>query len=231
MFLLFSQLTKQFTHPFSEVLTKENMYTIIGQKKPAIIHFYAPDCPHCAEFSPVWNEVTRMYNPFTNITFATVNCDRYKSVCTAFDGSSTPTTQFFAPHSKMGQRFGGKDVVGLTKFVKNNANMLPYTSPNHLAYAKPNEVEKILKENPVFLVFDTHRNCHYNQTEIRLVEEKRDVDIRAIDPVENPKEVKKYCGSTEPCMVLLQGNNKIKYEGPATSADILAFFDEKVEEL
>lgn len=228
MFLILSRFAVQFEHPFSEVMTKENHAQIIGQKKPAVIHFYAPDCPHCAEFAPTWNEVTRMYNPFTNITFATINCDRYKSVCASYDGQATPTTRYFAPRSKTSEQFGGNDVVGLVKFIRRCSDMLPYTSPNHLTYAKPNEIEKILKENPVFVVIDHHRKGVYNQTEIRQCEEKRDIDIRALDPVDNAKELKKYCGAQENCMVLLQGSNVYKYEGPVEHEAILAFFDDKI---
>ena len=228
---VFLPFALSFKHPFSVQINKNNMFEIIGNKKPVFVHFYSPDCPHCVDFAPVWNELSRMYNIFDNITFATVNCDRYRSICSQFDGTSTPTTKFFAARSKEGERFGGESsIIGFAKFVRRNLGFNPYTAPHHLCYAKSGEVEKLLEKNAVLVVVDNHKKSTFNQTEIRECEEKRNVDIRAFDPVDNAKEAVKYCPDGKPCITLLQDDKTYKYEGKINKTEIIKFLDENIAE-
>ena len=229
-FLYFSCFSNAFKHPFSTVINKKNMIELIGNKKAAVVHFYAPECPHCADLAPTWNELSRMYNVYDNVTFGTINCDRYRSICSQYDGSSTPTTKFYPPHAKLGEVFAGDmSVMGFAKWLRNHMGFNPYTAPNHLCYAKKGEIDEILKKNAVFVVVDHHKKSSFNQTEIRQCEEKRNVDIRALDPHDHADEAKKYCSDLQPCMVLIQNDKQYKYEGPITKESILEFFDQNLE--
>ena len=231
MFLLLFSFSSSFKHPFSTQINKNNMIELIGNKKAAVIHFYAPECPHCSDFAPKWNELSRMYHIFDNVTFGTVNCDRYRSICSQFDGSATPTTKFYPPHDKLGQTFAGDaSVIGFAKWLRNHMGFNPYTPPNHLCYAKTGEIDTLLKKNSVFVVVDSHKKNSFNQTEIRQCEEKRNIDIRALDPNDQQEEAKKYCPDLKPCMVLLQNENTYKYNGEVTKEAILEFFDQNIGE-
>ena len=220
-----------FSHPFSVQMNKQNMNQIIGQKYPAVVHFYAPECKHCAELAPVWNEISRMYYIFDNITFSTVNCDKYPSICSGFDSSTTPTIRYFEPYQKRGIPFSGeRSTVGFAKWIRSNFKSNPYTAPNHLTYTTKELITNRLEQNAVLVVVDSHKKSHYNQMEIRLCEEMRNIDIFAIDPIDFPNDANEFCHGEKFCIVFSQGKDRIRYSGEINSTDLLHFIDSNIAE-
>ena len=218
------------SHPFSTRIDKEHVFDVIGKEKHVLVHFYADSCAHCAKFEHAWNELARMYRPLDNFVTATINCDRWNSLCVMFDGSSTPTIEYFAPHEKNGQAYGGeREVLPLVKWVKKMADVTPFTKPGSLLFVTPSEIEELEKESWVLIVADDPRNQHYNHTELRNCEGQRMIELRALSSTHWPKEVENACGTgIDHCIVLTDGKRKFLYEGDVETDKILTFFDSHV---
>ena len=226
MHLLFSLLL---SHPFSTRINKEHVFDVIGKDKHVLVHFYADGCQHCGKFEPVWNEIARMYKPLPNFETATINCDRWNSLCVMFEGASTPTVQYFPPKERHGQAYGGeKEVMPLVKWIKRMTNVVPFTTPNSLLFASPAEIEETEKESWVFVVADDPRKQLFNHTVLRSCEQERLVELRAMSNTHFPKEAAELCGGETSCMVLTDGKQRIRYDGDVSADKILEFFDAHV---
>lgn len=216
-------------HPYSVEITKDNVFDIIGKKEHVYVHFFAEGCRHCAKMQPEWNELVRIYHPVQNVIMATVNCDRWSSVCFSFDGTSTPSVKHFKPRERQGVQYGGeRTIIPMTKWVISTSEEKPYTKPNSLLYARSiDEINGIAKEGQVLLIVDDPKTHFYNQTEIRQCEGESQAKILAISKNDHPKEAEKYCGKSDVdnCVVLLNGEETIKYEGPIEYSKILDFID------
>jgi len=224
-FYLFLALCSALGHPFSTPISKENLFSYIGSVKHVILHFYAPDCPHCEELAPEWNEVTRIYRPNDNIVFAVVNCDRWRSICSSLDGSATPTIQYFPPRERRGVAYGGShDVISIVKWIKANTGIMPFTKPGSMVYTTPKELKYLTESKSVFLAIDDSKSHFYNQTEIRQAESLVSSEFRALSPSDYPKESSQYC-SDIPCLVFLQGDKKTLYNGPVNHTAVASFVE------
>jgi thiol-disulfide isomerase/thioredoxin len=219
------------SHPFSVVINKQNVFEIIGKQNHVIVHFWADGCRHCMAFAPHWNDFVRMYHPVNGIVTATIHCDRFASLCTAFDGSGTPAVQYFAPRERKGALYGGaKEIVPLVKWVRDLTSLDPYTSPGSLLFAPPNEVSDLSNEGGwALIVVDNPRNQFYNHTELRTLESRPELPLRAISNVDYEKDVPRYCGQKGVnCITLTNGKESFVYDGEIEPGAILAFIDAHV---
>lgn len=216
-------------HPLSVEITKENVFDIIGKTKHVYVHFFSKGCRHCAKMAPEWNELVRIYHPIDEVVLATINCDRWSNLCFSFDGTSTPSIQHFSPRERKGVQYGGdKTLIPMSKWIIETSSAKPYVKPKSLLYAKTiDEINASLKENgQVLIVVDDPRHQIYNQTEIREAEGATPAHIFAISKSSYPQEAELYCEKDEHCIVLINGNETIIYDGPIESSKILDFIDE-----
>lgn len=217
------------SHPFSSRINKENVFDVIGKDKHVLVHFYADGCQHCGAFEPVWNELARMYKPLDNIETATINCDRWNSLCVMFDGTSTPCVQYFAPKQRKGELYGGeKKVLPMVKWIKRMSDVLPFTQPGALLFASPSELTELEKEHWVMIVADDPRKLAYNHTVFRSCEQERLIELRALSTSHYPKEVSELCNGEDTCVALTNGKDKFLFEGALEEERLLDFFDEHV---
>ena len=215
------------SHPFSVEINKKNVFDIISHENDVFVHFWAEGCKHCMAFAPEWNELVRIYHNVEGVVLATINCDRCPSLCAAFDGTSTPGVQHFAPKERKGEQFGGeRTVLALAKWVKKNSGKDPFTKPHSLLFVSPKEIEADIQENWILLTIDNPRKQSYNHTEIRKCEEVRDdVLVRALSNKHFPKEAENFCNGKEHCIVLTNGKDKFEYQGEIESRLLLDFID------
>ena len=199
-------------HPYSVSINKENLYNFIGSNKHTFLHFYSPDCPHCEKLQPIWNELTKIYKPLDNITFATVNCDRWKSICSSFDGLATPTVQYFAPKQRKGISYGGQhEIINFVKWIKSNSNIIPYTKPGSIIYSTPNEINELIDQKWILLAIDDPKNNFLNHSEILNIEKNINIDIRAISYLQFSEFTFKY-SENKSILLLLNNKNFFKIE-------------------
>lgn len=216
-------------HPYSVEINKENVFEIISKLNHVIVHFYSDWCPHCAKMAPAWNEISRMYYPVEDVVMAQINCDSCKSLCSAFDGTSTPNIQYFAPKERKPIMYGGeKEVLPMARWIKQQTGKIPFTKPGNLLYNQKEELQERTKNGWVLIVVDNARNQYYNHTNIRNCEEDRDIPIRAFDPSLDPKFTSDLCGTEEHCILLLKDAEKHEYKGEIDTEEILTFIDDVI---
>ncbi|KAH0790086.1 putative protein disulfide isomerase [Histomonas meleagridis] len=230
IFVAFVSIIKAFSHPYSVEINKENVFDIIGKEKHVFVHFFSEGCKFCLKAQPEWNELVRIYYPIKDIVFATINCDRWRSLCSAFDGTSTPNFQYFAPHQRSGSAFGGEaEVVSFARWVKQMTSILPYTKPHTLMFTNPKEINDLKEEGYVFTVLDDPKTQFYNHSVFRKVENQFDIPFRSLSPKEYPEESKAFCDSPH-CVVLLYKNEKYTYNGEIEIQNVMDFIDSHIPE-
>lgn len=238
IFVFYLSLIQCIKHPYSLELDKNNIFQYVGTNQSVFIHFYADLCQHCIKIAPEWNEVVRIYKPLGKYIFATVDCDRSKSICSTLDSTSTPDFQYFQPHSRRGDHYGGeRNIIHFVKWIKGVTGDIPYNKPWMLLFIKEGDHLKeindfLIKENKyVFTVVDSPRKPYYNHTVFRNVETFRDdIVFRAVSI--EADEGMKICGSTEKrnCMVLLHEDQKVEYNGDVNEDKIFDFLDLNVKD-
>jgi hypothetical protein len=68
----------------------------------------------------------------------------------------------------------------------------------------------------------------YNHTEIRAVEDKREVAVRALNTAKFESDVAKYCGGKKNCIALAKGTSVFAFDGEIERKAILGFIDTHV---
>lgn len=229
MLVLFLLLIKD---RFSVKLDKDHVFDVIGKSDYVLVHFFADGCSHCAKFHPHWEDVARMYHPVPGILTATVNCDRWRSLCVMFDGTSTPGVQLFSPMQRRGQVFGGLlESLPVVKWVRNMTGLDPFTRPNSLAFMTPSEIAEAQTMKWLLIAVDNPRRHRFNHSELRACEGQRLVKPVALSVTHHPEESVRLCGESPRCLVLTNGERRILFDGPenADRDAILAFVDQHVD--
>lgn len=103
-----------------------------------VIAFYAPWCPHCKHFVPVYNELAESilsYNniPKTAIRLCAINCVAYQKVCTSMQIQVYPTVKAFNfPADKESESYLGRsltaDINKIKKFILDKKDLLKLLS-------------------------------------------------------------------------------------------------------
>lgn len=84
--------------------------------RPAeIVLYYAPWCPHCVSFKPIWEQFERRNK--NRITVKTVNCDENKSLCSKMDVHGFPTVRMYKSNNEVVNFTGDRTVDGLEQFL------------------------------------------------------------------------------------------------------------------
>jgi thiol-disulfide isomerase/thioredoxin len=217
------------SHPFSLELTMQNVFDYIGKPHHVVVHFFTEGCRHCIVIAPHWNELVRMYRPVPNLSMATVNCNHSQSLCMALDGTSTPSVQYFAPRHRTGVAFGGeREIVPLTKWVRNKTGLDPYTKPNSILFGSPEEIADLTGAGrPMVVVVDNPRKQTINHTVLRRCEALRvEIPFRAISSEHFQSDVGRYCpNERKSCVVVTDGKQVVEYAGEMDEDELLTFID------
>lgn len=78
-------------------ITTKNLDEITNNPNdlPVFIKFWSPYCPHCREFSPIWNEFSNISND--DIIIADVDCIKQPKICDKYNVESYPTVKWIHP--------------------------------------------------------------------------------------------------------------------------------------
>lgn len=60
-----------------------------------VMDFYAPWCPHCRHFAPIWSRVAAKYSKLRTIKFGAVDCMHQEDLCRRFKVKGYPTIKAF----------------------------------------------------------------------------------------------------------------------------------------
>jgi len=64
-------------------------------KTTTVVEFYAPWCPHCQHYAPVYNRVAEHFTGTPGVVFGAFDCVRFKTVCSANKINGFPTVKAF----------------------------------------------------------------------------------------------------------------------------------------
>ncbi len=70
----------------------------------AVVEFYLPECPHCQQVAPIYDEVSEEMGD--KARFAKVNLRNNKGLGAKFGISGTPTFKFFCRRRNIGEHVG-----------------------------------------------------------------------------------------------------------------------------
>jgi hypothetical protein len=147
----------------------------------------------------------------------------------ALDGISTPSVQYFAPRHRTGVTFAGeREVLPLAKWVREKTGLDPYTKPNSVLFASPDEVADLTGAGrPVVVVVDNPRKQALNHTILRHCEAQRgEIPFRAISSEHFQSEVNRYCPNEKrSCVVVTDGKQAFEYTGDIDEDALLTFID------
>ncbi|OHT00980.1 Thioredoxin family protein [Tritrichomonas foetus] len=226
IFSLFFVFLSAQGHPYSVEITKDNLDDIIGKSKHVFIHFYSEGCRHCIKMAPEWNEVVRIYHPVTEIVMATINCDRWSSICYNLEGTSTPSIQHFAPGKKKGVQYkGAKTFEPIQKFVAEKTSIQPLIPQNCLIFVTPEELNQALSEGPALVIVDNHKSMNYDHPQIRACENQTDIPILALSQPFYPKESENICQGADHCILYVDDGKKVPFTKTVETNALLDFID------
>jgi thiol oxidase len=86
-----------FTHTLNIAsLTNENFDSMINTSKKAwVIDFYAPWCPHCQHFAPIYEALADHYAASPTLKFGAVDCTTFDQICTRYNIMGYPRMKIF----------------------------------------------------------------------------------------------------------------------------------------
>ncbi|KAI0052647.1 thioredoxin-domain-containing protein [Auriscalpium vulgare] len=128
------------------VLTQETFSGAVAQGN-IFVKFFAPWCGHCKKLAPIW--VTLAKDMQHNLTIAEVNCDDYKSLCTAQGVTGFPMLFFYPPLGKKAEYTGRRKLDLLKTFLAKA------TQPS-VKILSHDDFEPTVKENSVMYLFLHH---------------------------------------------------------------------------
>ena len=133
-------------------LTSENVDQYIGGDMPIFVKFYSPDCPHCAQMAPDFDDAAEA---FKRVRFGGVDCTKEKEVCEAHNVDGYPTLYLYLAGKKEGIEFEGtRGYDQFCTFIENYTRIRPHREPSYVADVTPLNIEKRLNESPcAFMTF------------------------------------------------------------------------------
>ncbi|XP_073243051.1 probable protein disulfide-isomerase ER-60 [Porites lutea] len=110
-------------------LTDATFNSFLSVSKLAIVDFYAPWCPHCQKFAPIYKGVAKKAQSLRlDVFFAKVNCAATgKSVCKTLNVRFLPTVRVFHDGKPLGDYNGEMKEGALLEFLQKASS-----SPNEL---------------------------------------------------------------------------------------------------
>merc|ERR1711865_104589 len=96
--------------PWVSLLTSENWDVAVdagtcstascaaAQGQLTLVDFFAPWCPHCQRYAPIWSQAAEDYRTNQQVTFHAVDCTTEGDLCGRYDVTGYPTTCAFVSH-------------------------------------------------------------------------------------------------------------------------------------
>ncbi|KAI0057744.1 thioredoxin-domain-containing protein [Artomyces pyxidatus] len=125
------------------VLTAET-FAAASASGNVFVKFFAPWCGHCKKLAPIWTKLAHEMQH--KMTIAEVNCDDYKSLCTAQGVTGFPMLFLYPPYGKKAE-FTGKRRLDAMKAWLERA-----VKPSVLEL-KYEDFEQTVKDDPVVYLF------------------------------------------------------------------------------
>jgi thiol-disulfide isomerase/thioredoxin len=85
-------------------LTADNINQYVGAPKGVFIKFYSPNCPHCKDMAPHFEEASGLHSDFP---FGALDCTAHSKVCHLHKVNGWPTLKLFRPDATVGIEFSG----------------------------------------------------------------------------------------------------------------------------
>jgi thiol-disulfide isomerase/thioredoxin len=79
--------------------------------------FKASWCPHCTNFAPVWNKLSK--SGMNDVNFVTYDADTHKEEIRNYEVSSFPTI-ILKKNNKAIEYSGSRDINSIKEFIKSN---------------------------------------------------------------------------------------------------------------
>jgi len=62
-----------------------------------VVEFFSESCKFCKDFKPDWDKLAEEFNENTDITIATMNCNKMGKVCKKYGIRSYPSLVYITP--------------------------------------------------------------------------------------------------------------------------------------
>lgn len=125
--------------------------TVMDDNTSVLVNFYAPWCPHCQKFVPVYNGIARKAVSIPGITVVRVNVDTEKALGKRYGVKTLPTLMHFPKTNKTGTRYKLPDTWSYLEMVNEILDVLQ--TPESTA-AMELEAEALLDRVQVALAKD-----------------------------------------------------------------------------
>ena len=90
-----------------EVTTKGQLDNAIKSSKTVIVKFYSPECPHCRNFAPIFEEAS---NKNAGLPFISVNILKYPTLSAPYKIGGLPTIIYFVNGTEVDRTMGSNAV-------------------------------------------------------------------------------------------------------------------------
>ncbi|KAI8331277.1 hypothetical protein EDC96DRAFT_34785 [Choanephora cucurbitarum] len=186
-----------------EVKRSAQLKAMIESKEPWFVKFYAPWCGHCKKLEPVWADMAKQLKGKVNV--AEVNCE--DTICQEYRVTGLPTLAYYV-HGASLKYNGARDLDKLVQYALKMSG-----SPVH-TIETDTELDKLLKESDVNLVYVTHGK---EKGDFHILERAAPQFMETIPfyTTSDPKTASRFGLKTSslPAAVIVKDNGHLVYEG------------------
>jgi len=97
-------------------ITKDNYEEVVNSEGLVVVDFYAPSCPYCVKYNPIFAEVFKEYRE--QAVFGKYDVTKDSSVITSLNIKGTPTTILFMNGKEVGRIDGYVEAEALRAEVE-----------------------------------------------------------------------------------------------------------------
>jgi len=90
-------------------------------KGNTVVLFYAPWCPHCKTFKPIWDKLTAKHKGDPKVNVKEVNCETNPKEGEKHGVQGFPTVMLFKDGKKVAQHNGDRSEESVENFIVSNA--------------------------------------------------------------------------------------------------------------
>jgi protein disulfide-isomerase A6 len=116
-------------------LTADNINHYVGASKGVFVKFYSPNCPHCKDMAPHFEEASDLHS---DIPFGALDCTAHSKVCDVHKVNGWPTLKLFKPDSTVGIEFrGDHSPAQYSEFIERHTSSKSSRIPSKLVSLSP----------------------------------------------------------------------------------------------